>query len=539
MATRLDRIGRRRLLKVSALGAAASAFLSACGGDDKGGSQDAATSSTRVPTAAASEVQTGGNLQYGASRDVTTLDPHFAALSEETVVNSGLFDGSLTYNDDSQLVARLAERFEYPDNTTLVMTYRSGVVFHDGQPFSAASVKANFDRYLAPATGTPGGPAMSRKIAKIETLDDRTVRFTLTRPDATALAGIGLIRMISPAAIERYGKDLARNPIGTGAFKYKEWLKDDHVTMERFEQYWDSGKAPVRVPRLDAFTFKPIVEPTVMVANLRTKSIHVAGAIQAADFERVKSEQGVVAVERRASSSYRIYVNLRSAPTDQLRVRQALAMAVDREAVGKAAFFGLGQPARSVFSPTHWMYPKDRPPLRRDLAGAKAKLNEAGFPQGVKVEMIVPASEPYRTVAQVLQASFAEAGITVGIKQMESAQAIEAMKRGEAHLYLGAIANRDDPDGFFSGHFKSDAAFNFAGFNDPEFEKALADALLLTDQEQRRPLYLKAEHRIFDEVPGIFLYNPPSLHAHVREVQEFRVLDFVGAVYDTTWLKKS
>jgi peptide/nickel transport system substrate-binding protein len=536
-------VSRRRLLRGAGFGVGATAFLAACssGGDDNEGGVTTDTSSQApgaTATTAASDVRTGGELTYAAARDATTLDGHVGVFGDEVFIYYGIYDGSLSYNDEAQLIPLLAESFEQPDNTTIVFKYRTGVTFHDATPFSAAVAKANFDRYLDPATGTSGAASLSKKLAGYEQIDDRTVKFTLAQPDATALPSVAGIRMISPAAVEKFGKDLARNPVGSGPFRFKEWLKDDHLSMTRNEQYWNAAKAPVRVPRVDTFTFKPIVEPTVMLANLKTKSIHIAGAVQPVDFERTKSEPGVVAVQRTPSSTIRMYLNTTAQPTSDKRVREAVNLAIDREAIGKAAYFGLGTPAKSYFAPTHWMYPSDRPAPKRDVAAAKAKLKEAGQ-ENLRVEMILPAAEPYRTVAQVLQASLAEAGISVQIKQLESSQFLEALKQKDGQLALDAIGARNDPDGFFSGNFKADSAFNFAGFNDPQFESALAEGLRLTDQEKRRTLYLAAEQRLLDELPGIVLYNPPGLYAQLAEVQDYKVVDFVGGTYDTAWLKRS
>jgi peptide/nickel transport system substrate-binding protein len=518
------------------VGLGSAAILAACGGGNST-SSSASPSTGSPPTAKPSDVVVGGNLRYAASRDVTTLDGHVGSLSEEVTIFAGMYPSSLSYSDDSQIIPDLAEKFEYADNVTLTLTYHTGVKFHDGTDFNADAVKVNFDRYLDPATATPGGAALKKKIASIEVVNQTTVRIKLVAPDATALASIGGVRMISPAAITKYGKDLARNVAGAGPYKLREWQKDDHLTLERFDGYWNQAKAPVRVPRLDSFIFKPIVEPSVMLANLKTRSIDVAAAVQPVDFDSVKSQSGVVAVERKPSSSSRMYINVRRAPTSDLRVRQAISLAIDREAIGKAVYFGLGKPAASVFSPTNWMYPADRPIPKKDTAGAKAKLSAAGV-SNLSLDMVLPASEPYRSIALVLQASLAEAGITVNIKQLESSQFLDALKAHEGHLALDAIGNRSDPDGFVSGNYKADAPFNFAGFNDVQFEKALADALLLTDQQQRRVLYQKAEQRLLDEVPTVFLYNPPGLYAQLDTVQEFRIVDFVGSVYDTTWLKK-
>ncbi len=550
MSTRSSRpanrpISRRYFVQMTGLGVSSAAILAACGGDDGADDNTPATPQGELPTQTpaptalpAAQVQVGGDLRYGASRDITTLDAHLGTLSEEVTVFSGLYPSSLSYSDDSQLIPNLAEKWEYPDNTTLVMTYRTSVTFHDGTPLNAEAVKVNFDRYLDPATGSSGGASLKRKIASIEVVDAQTVRFKLVNPDAVALSSIGGIRMISPTAITKFGKDLARNVAGTGAFKLKEWQKDDHLTMERFEGYWNTAKAPVRVPRLDTLTYRPIVEPSVMLSNLKTRNIDVAAAIQPVDFADLKSTSGIVAVERLPSSSSRMYINVNRAPTNDLRVRQAIGLAIDREAIGAAIYFGLGRPATSVFSPTNWMYPKDRAVPKRDLTGAKAKLAEAGQ-TSLTLDMVLPASEPYRSISQILQASLGEAGITVNIKQLESSQFLEALKAHEGHLALDAIGNRSDPDGFVSGNYKADSAFNFAGFNDPEFEKFLADALLLTNQEERRVLYQKAEQRLIDVMPTVFLYNPPGLYGQLDTVQEFKVVDFVGGVYDTAWLKKA
>lgn len=559
-------VSRRALLQTGSVGAAA-AFLAACGGSSNnnkasstvtardnsaaaggptaaiGGASPASAARSGTAQAAAvnaGPVVAGGTLTYGGSRDVTTLDPHVGTLSEEVFSYAGMFEGSLTYDTNSQLVPRLAASYEYPDNTTIVFTYNgAGVQFHDGTPFNTAAVKTNFDRFLDPATGSPSQASLVKKIAKTEAVDDKTFKITLTNPDATALASVALIRMISPAAIAKYGADLPRNPVGTAAFKFKEWLKDDHLAMERFDGYWNANRVQPKLPRLDAFVFKPIVDPTVMLSNLKTRNIQVAGIVQPVDFAGLKSVSGIAPVQRSPSSSIRMYLNLSNPPTDSLKVRQAINMAVDRDAIGKAVYFGLGQPAKSIFCPTHWMYPKDRPTPVRDVAGAKSLLKQAGLDSGLKVDMILPASEPYKTVAQVLQASLGEANIQINVRQLESGQFLDALKKHDGHLALDAIANRADPDGFFSGNFKADSPFNFAGFNDPQFEQLLAQGLQLTDQEQRRTIYQQAEQRLLDVVPGIFLYNPPGLYAQLSAVQEFTVVDFIGGVYDTTWLKKS
>ena len=555
-------LSRRRLLATGAPAAGALALLAACGGSNNknNGGNTAAPSATSAgtapagspaasaasgtaraasPAASAGNVVVGGTLLYGGSRDVTTLDPHVGTLSEEVFAYAGMFEGSLTYSVDSQLVPALAGKYEYPNNTTIIFHYGDGVQFHDGTPFDATAAKANFDRFLDPATGSPSQASLVKKIAKTEVTDPKTFTITLTQPDATALASVALIRMISPAAVTKYGKDIARNPVGTAAFKFKEWLKDDHMTMERFEGYWNANRIQPKAPRLDAFTFKPITDPSVMLSNLKTGNISVAGSVQPVDFVTLNSLPNVNPVQRTPSSSSRMYLNLTSAPTSDLRVRQAIGMAVDRDAIGKAVYFGLGQPAKSIFPPTHWMYPKDRPNPTRDVNGAKTLLKQAGVDNNTKIDMILPAAEPYKTIAQVLQASLAEAGVTITIRQLESSQFLDALKNHDGHLALDAIGNRSDPDGFFSGNFKADAPFNFAGFNDPQFEQLLAQGLLLTDQEQRRTIYQQAEQRMLDVIPGIFLYNPPGLYATLKTVQEFTVVDFIGGVYDTTWIKKS
>ena len=308
--------------------------------------------------------------------------------------------------------------------------------------------------------------------------------------------------------------------------------------MERFTDFWNSAEAPGRVPRLDAVTFKPIVEPSVMLANLKTKSIDIMEAVQPVDYEGLKSASGVQAIQQKPSASIRMYINVHKAPTDDLRVREAISMGIDRDSIGKIIYFGLGQAASSIFPPTSWMYPQDRAIPKQDIAGAKAKLSAAGV-SNLSLDMVLPASQPYQSVAQVVQASLADVGIKVNVKQLESSQFLEALKAHEGNLALDAIGDRADPDGFFSGNYETDSAFNFAGFNDPAFDKLLADALLLTDPNKRRPLYQQAEQMLLDQVPTVFLYNPPGLYATLDVVQEFKVNPLAGGIYEVAWLKKS
>ena len=303
-------------------------------------------------TGAADEPQRGGTLQVGIQGDVTTMDPHMSTAAVDRDVYYQIYSGLVALDPNLNIVPELAEKWETPNPLTYVFHLRRGVKFHDGTDFNAEVVKWNVERMLDPATGSIRRSELG-SVKSVAVLDSHTVRFDLKEPDAALLATLtdraGL--MVSKAAVEKYGRDYARNPIGTGPFQLAEWVKDDHLRLRRSPAYWRTG-----APYLDEIVYKPIPDHTVKLTALRTGTLDIIDELPPKDVAPLKAYQKLKVVETPGLGYRRIELNSSRPPFNNKLLRQAVAWAVNREAIHRAVFFGTGAVAQGPIPPRSWAY---------------------------------------------------------------------------------------------------------------------------------------------------------------------------------------
>ncbi len=516
------RLDRRHLLKLAALtgGAASLVGIVAPRGVNRVGAQ---------------ELQRGGTLTVALNSDIIGIDPHGASAGVDRNVYTSVYNGLVTVDKDLNIVPDLAESWETPDDKTYVFKLRPNVTFHDGSPCDAAAVKWNFDWILDETNASPRRPELI-DVQEVTVVDPLTVRIGLKNPFAPFLAIIsdraGYI--VSPTARQQYGKDYPRNPVGTGPFRFVEWVKDDHVTFRRFEEYFEEG-----VPYLDELRYRPIPDATVALTELKTNNVDFLYTVDPKDVEDIKATNGLAYLEALGVGYQGLWINTAKDPLANKALREAVALAVDREALFAAAYFGVGQIADGPIPPSSWAFDPNYQGRTRDLEQAKAKLAEGGQPNGFPMVLKVANTPLGQKITQIVQANLKEIGINAEIQTLEFGALLEAGEQNDFDALSLGWSGRIDPDGNIQPIFHSEGAFNYGRYNNPEVDRLIAEGRQTTDREARARIYQEIQRLINEDAAYVFTYFPPASFAAGDYVEGFTVTPDALMRFKTTWLSKS
>lgn len=484
--------------------------------------------------AAAPGARRGGTLRVGLNADISTLDPHFSTSATDRHIYYAIYNTLVSLDEQLRAVPELAETVEQPDPKTVVFKLRKGVKFHDGTDFDAAAVKFNFERMIDPNGGSIRRSELG-SVASVETPDNFTVVLRLKAPDASLLATLtdraGM--MVSPAAVQKYGKDFARNPVGTGPFKFVEWVKDDHLTVRRNESYWRSG-----FPLLDEIQFKPVLDSTVRFTALRTGTLDIIDEMAPKDLAAARNEPNLEVSQIPGVGYRRIQFNTTKPPFDNRALRQAVAAAIDREAIHQTVFFGTGAPAQGPIPPSSWAFSKDFKGWGNtaDQATARAKLQEAGFPNGFSFTYLTETTPVQQQMATIIQEQLKQVGIEMSIEVNEQATVIDRRAQGQYQAVEQLWSGRVDPDGNMFSHFLTGAANNWGKYSNPRVDELLQAARASTNLEERARAYQEAERRIVEDAPVVFLHHDAWIKAWTKKLRDYRELADGRFRFERSWL---
>lgn len=469
-------------------------------------------SATNVPakptSAPASTILRGGTLNIGLNSDLTTMDPQMSTAAVDRQVYQSIYNPLLRLDKDLTIKPELAEKFEYTDSTTLVITLRKGVKFHDGTDFNAAAVKRNFDRMLDPATKSPRATEIAT-VKQVDVVDEGTVKITLKSPDAALLAQLtdraGM--MISPAAIDKFGVDLARNPVGTGPFQFVEWLKSDHLSAKKFANYWEKGDDGQPLPYLDQVVYKPVPDDTVRLTSLRTNTLDIIDQVAAKDVAGLRQQKDLVFDEVPGLGYQGLSLNLKKAPFDKVEVRQAVSYALDRDAIADVVFFGAVKAAQGPIAPSSWAYDAStNSTFKHDPSMAKQLLQKAGLTPPVKFSCYVTNTPEGIRIAQAYKEMLAEGGLDMDIELLEFGTALAKYNNFEHTCFQVGWSGRPDPDGNTTSFLKTGGGLNRDQYSNPQVDTLLDQARATYDQAQRKSLYSQMLKIALPEVPIVYLY---------------------------------
>lgn len=534
-APRLERRRFVQLLAVSGGSLSLAGLLGACG--EYGAAPSTATSSSASAPAAASGGGTpkrGGTLRVALPSDIIGIDPHGASAGVDRNVYTIVYNGLVTVDKDLKIVPDLAESWTTPDDKTYIFKLRPGVKFHDGSNCDAAAVKQNFDWILAPANASPRRSEITT-IEEITAVDATTVKIALKTPFAPFLSIIsdraGYI--VSPDARAKFGKDFSRNPVGTGPYQFVEWIKDDHATFNRFDGYWAKD-----VAFLDQITYRPIPDSTVALTDLKTGNVDFLYSVDPKDVADIKGTNTLAYLEGPGVGYQGFWVNTAKGPLATKALREAFSLALDREELLAAAYFGIGQIANGPISPSSWAYDSTVPIVKRDLAKAKAKLAEGGQAGGFKLALKTSNTPLGRKITELVQAQVKEIGIEAQIQTLEFGALLKAGEQGDFDVMSLGWSGRIDPDGNIEPIFGVKGAFNYGKYNNPDAEALITKARQTAGQAERKKIYADLVRKINDDVAYVFTYFPPTSFAAVSSVKGFEVTPDGLMRFTKTWLSK-
>jgi peptide/nickel transport system substrate-binding protein len=387
---------------------------------------------------------------------------------------------------------------------------------------------------LDEATASPRRSEIAQ-VTEVVATDEQTLTLTLSQPFSPLLATLSdrAGMMISPKAIQELGEDLARQPVGTGAFTFVEWVKDDHLTVRKSDTWWQEG-----LPYLDEVTYRPIVDATVRLTALQTNDVQMIDQISAKDVALVSDDDSLVYDEVGALGFSYIAFNCMEAPFDAMELRQAVAWCIDRDAINETLFFGTGSPAQTPIPPSSWAYDESVQVYSQDYDQAAAMLEAGGSPDGFEFTMLVTNSPDAIQLAEAFRAQLAEANITANLELLEFGTLLDRTNNSDFQAVSLGWSGRPDPDGNIYNYFHSEGGNNRGGYSNPDVDDLLEQTRSESDQEARKALYTGVTTLIAEEAPMVFIRFPAESKVWQPSIKGFvHVADGMMRM-DTVWLEQ-
>lgn len=456
----------------------------------------------------------GGIIRFGAEADPEDFDPHRYQGGSARDIKSLIYNSLVTLDANGEVIPYLAESWEWVSPTILEFKLHEGVTFHDGSPMTSDDVKFSYERIMAPETAAFLNSVFVQSIAAIETPDAQTVRLVLTEPNASILVQLALpdsAAIVSRAAVEG-GLDLTRQPMGTGPFRFVEHEPGAYIVLERNPDYFIEGK-----PYADGVRISILRDEQSRANALMTGEVDVINFVSNAMAFRIESRSDLELVCS-LSTITAIIFNTSHAPFDDVRVRQAISYAVDRQAVLDAAYLGRGRQITGGVILEPWASPELDGTYTRDLEKARELLAEAGYPNGFSATLMASAihSHHYLT-AEIVQQNLQDIGISVKLDLVEWATTVSRQAEGDYEFRIQGTSYRiPDPDGL-ALMFPSDSAYwaEPIGYEDEVLDDLIQRSRSELDTQQRQELVTATEARLLETVPWSFLAYGESCSAAV------------------------
>lgn len=506
----------------------------------------------RMPLAHAEPPKRGGTIRIGSFANIDTLDPHNTTIIVATAIHNNIYNGILKVAYDGKevrFVPDLAQEWEITGDRVHTFRFHQGVSFHNGEPFNAAVVKWNLER-VKDVKQAPIHAWKLKLLEKIDVLDDHTVRLTFEKPypflrvaftGSTGRAGT----IVSPKAVEQWGKDYGRHPVGTGPFKFVEWKEADFILLERNPHYFEMGEDGKPLPYLDKVQIKFIIEPSTLVA-----------AVQAGEVDGINNAAPQFIAMLRKNPNLNVYTlvggnwrnitfNCAKEPFSDINLRKAVAYGINREEILKQIQFGEGIVAYGPISPpmTGFYDPefgKNKEGQYYDPELAKAFLKKSRYPNGAEVLLLSPNTGYNPRQAEVLQAQLAKLGIKVNIslndvpvfrkRWLEERQWDIVQLQWDADL---------DPDETLFPELHSKETWNAGRWNNPEFDRLVELAQVEPDEKKRKQYYDAAVKIIVEEAPTAIILHENEQKIFAKYVKGFQPIPVNAINMHGVWLERA
>ena len=472
----------------------------------------------------------GGSIVVTYKDDVATLDPAIGYDWQNWSMIKSLFDSLMDYvPGTTTLRPGLAESYALSeDGLTYTFKLRAGVKFHNGREMTAEDVKYSLDRVTNPATLSPGAgffgsiagydqmaDGTATSLEGVTVIDPLTVAITLSRPDATFLhvMAINFSSVVPKEAVDAAAGDFGHHPVGTGAFKFSEWITGQKLVFVRNPDHWRPG-----FPYLDQITVEVGQEPIVAILRLQNGEVDFADGIPPAKFTEVMADPAQAAnvlVGRQLHTGY-ITLNVKTPPFDKVEVRRAINMAINKDRIVQI-INGRAVPANQPLPPLMPGYSTDYKGYAFDVEGAKKLLADAGLPDGFETDLYVMNTDPNPRIAQAIQQDLAAIGVKANLQSLAQASVIEAGGAGTAPMIwsggMGWVADFPDPSNFYgpilgcSG--AADGGWNWSKYCNEALDAEATKADSFTDPAtpERLAMWSDIYTKIMDDAPWVPVFN--------------------------------
>jgi len=513
-------ITRREFLQRAAV--VASGALAGVAAADAAGPAGSSAAFAAAPAPA----KRGGTLRISTLSDLATLHPWLGTTSVWKVVKTNIYD-QLFYQDPISLEfkPKLAKSFEWTDShTSLVVTLPSGVTFHNGEKLTADDVKFALDSVADPKVGS-WLRVFFAPIQGVQVLDATHVKIKTAGIENQIIPAFSYLDIVPRSQ----GTDLAKKPpIGSGAYKFIEWVPNDHVTLERNPNYWNQAQAG----HVDRIIFRPVTEEQTRISQVLAGDVDLVYDMSLTNVPRLQGDHRVaVVVVPPVDQMFVMYLNMRKPPFNKVEMRQAMAWALDREAFIKNFLVGLGRADNSPFSPAHWAFdPATAQAYTYNPDRVAQLLERAGYPKGrgLNFSFLVPAGYPQSTqISTLFQATFASIGYQPAIEQVDVPQ--WAARLTQSRDYFAAIDNPPrgsvDPSlTYGAGLLFPPGPANIPGLTAtdiPGYVDLLHRGATTLDRGIRKVVYDRVQELWLDYVPGPILCHVSTAHAALPRVKGF------------------
>jgi ABC-type transport system substrate-binding protein len=501
----------------------------------------APTTAAAAPTTAPAtkpNATAANTLTFLLAGDTNRLDPPAMDAQEGFIATTAMYEGLVRYKSGStDIEPALAEKWDVsPDGTEYIFHLKPGVKFHDGSPLTGDAVAFTFDREVnkdnalfKDAQGDYGGfPFINDYIAnvvtKVESVGALDVKFTLNRKFSPLLSNLAIPPgfVISMEALKKYGKAINENPVGTGPFKFTEWKKDDHITVDAFDGYWGNK------PKLQRIVFQPVPEPSVRALKIQNGEGDVAWPIDPKDAPTLKGQANTDVLEQAGLNVNMAEFNLNKPELQNKSLRQAMNYAINKQELADKLYSGAGVPEQGVLPPTSWAYNADIKGYPFDPEKAQALLKDAGY-NGQTLTLdtytIARGYNPQGSkLAEAVQQYLESVGIKSEIQTGEWTQYRADRRAAKLNIAFGGWqADTGDPENFLGVFFHSSnkGGVNTSFYGVPEVDQLLNQANEETDVAKRKDLFNQAERRIVDDAPWLFIGHMKQQVAIRKRVQGF------------------
>ncbi len=528
-------------------------FLQALGYGGLGLTAGSLLSLSAPGSAFAEKPKYGGTIQLAWRGNVDILDPHKTTYLTAVQVHNNIYNGILRITYDGKKVRfepELAKEWEIRSDTDHVFHLRKGIKFHNGDDFTAKDVKWSWER-VANREISPIHYWKMGQMKSIEIIDDYTIRLLLNKPDpfmtvaqtgSTGRAGT----ILNQRAVEAAGADYGRRAaIGTGPFKFVEWIENDRIILERNPEYWESDADGNRLPYLDKVIIKIVPEPSTALAALTTGEVDGYNGAPYQFVSTLRANPNLTVYTLTGGNYVRLGLNVTRPPFDDKKVRQAVSFAINREEIIQQVFFGEAIVAHGPISPPMSDYydPEFESGTNGqyyDLEKAKALMKESKYPQGATgVEYIANPAGIQPRIAQIIQAHLDKIGIKVEIKMFEDATWRQKWLNAEHHMVLTTPWADLDPDETIYPQFHTGEKWNDGRWSNAEYDRQVEIARSTMDVKTRKEAYDKAVAILVEECPAVFIAHVNEHKIMAKYVKGFQPIPADLVNLHTVWLDKA